>query len=44
VYFLTRRQVGKVATPISVFSARMPVAFLTFYGKDVRNENRAEYG
>ena len=33
VYFLTRRQFGKVATPIAVFSARMPTSFLTFYGK-----------
>ncbi len=33
VYFFTRRQFGKVATPIAVFSARMPSAFLTFYGK-----------
>jgi alkylhydroperoxidase family enzyme len=33
VYFFTRRQFGKVATPIAVFSARMPVAFLSFYGK-----------
>ena len=33
VYFFTRRQFGKVATPIAVFSARMPLAFLSFYGK-----------
>ena len=33
VYFFTRRQFGKVATPIAVFSARMPLGFLTFYGK-----------
>lgn len=32
VYFFTRRQFGKVATPISVFSARMPTRFLRFYG------------
>jgi alkylhydroperoxidase family enzyme len=31
-YFFARRQFGKVATPIAVFSARMPVAFLSFYG------------
>jgi hypothetical protein len=30
VYFLTRRQFGKVATPIAVFSARMPTAFLIY--------------
>jgi alkylhydroperoxidase family enzyme len=33
VYFFTQRQFGKVATPIAVFSARMPAAFLSFYGK-----------
>jgi alkylhydroperoxidase family enzyme len=33
VYFFTRRQFGKVATPIAVFSARMPTSFLSFYGK-----------
>jgi alkylhydroperoxidase family enzyme len=33
VYALTRRQVGKVVTPLSVFGARMPLAFGTFYGK-----------
>jgi alkylhydroperoxidase family enzyme len=33
VYFFMRRSFGKVMTPISVFSARMPLAFLSFYGK-----------
>lgn len=33
VYFFTRRQVGKVIAPITIFSARMPTAFMTFYGK-----------
>jgi len=33
VYRLSRRQVGKVTAPISVFAARMPLAFGTFYGK-----------
>ena len=33
VYFFTRRQFGKVMTPLTVFSARMPTAFMTFYGK-----------
>jgi alkylhydroperoxidase family enzyme len=33
VYTFTRRQFGKVATPIAVFSARMPNGFLSFYGK-----------
>ena len=40
VYFFTRRQFGKVATPIAVFSARMPVAFLTFYGKVSRLDRK----
>lgn len=33
VYFFARRQFGKVATPVAVFSSRMPAAFLSFYGK-----------
>jgi alkylhydroperoxidase family enzyme len=33
VYLLSRRQVGKVTAPISVFAARMPLAFGNFYGK-----------
>ena len=33
VYVLSRRQVGKVTAPISVFAARMPLAFGNFYGK-----------
>jgi alkylhydroperoxidase family enzyme len=32
-YFMTRRQFGKVLTPIKVFTARLPVAFGLFYGK-----------
>jgi alkylhydroperoxidase family enzyme len=32
-YFFMRRSFGKVSTPIAVFSARMPRAFLSFYGK-----------
>jgi alkylhydroperoxidase family enzyme len=40
VYFFTRRQFGKVATPIAVFSARMPVGFLTFYGKVSRLDKK----
>jgi alkylhydroperoxidase family enzyme len=32
-YYFTRRMFGKVSTPIAVFSARMPTAFLRFYGK-----------
>jgi len=33
VYYFTRRMFGTVSTPIAVFSARMPRAFLMFYGK-----------
>jgi alkylhydroperoxidase family enzyme len=33
VYALSRRQVGKVVTPLTVFAARMPLAFGNFYGK-----------
>ena len=32
-YFFTRRQFGKVITPLKVHSARLPVAFGLFYGK-----------
>lgn len=33
VFFFTRRQFGKVLTPLTVFAARMPLAFGMFYGK-----------
>jgi alkylhydroperoxidase family enzyme len=33
VYAATRRQFGKVLTPLKVFAARMPLAFGMFYGK-----------
>jgi len=33
VYFLTKRQYGKVLTPVKVASARLPIAFGMFYGK-----------
>ena len=33
VYVMTRRQFGKVLTPLKVFCARLPVAFGQFYGK-----------
>jgi alkylhydroperoxidase family enzyme len=42
VYFFTRRQFGKVPTPIAVHSARMPTAFLSFYGKVSRLDNKLE--
>src|SRR5262245_25402827 len=33
VYFVARRQYGKVLTPLKVHSARLPLAFGAFYGK-----------
>ena len=33
VYSMTRRQFGKVLTPVKVFCARLPLAFGQFYGK-----------
>ena len=33
VYYFTRRQFGKVLSPLKVFSARLPLAFGMFYGK-----------
>jgi alkylhydroperoxidase family enzyme len=32
-YYFTRRQFGKVLTPLKVYSARLPPAFGLFYGK-----------
>jgi hypothetical protein len=32
-YFFTRRQFGKVLTPLKVHSARLPAAFGMFYAK-----------
>ena len=32
-YAYSKRQFGKVFSPLSVFNARMPTAFLRFYGK-----------
>jgi|SRR5450631_372670 alkylhydroperoxidase family enzyme len=32
VYAMTRRQFGKVLTPLKVFAARLPLAFGKFYG------------
>jgi len=42
VYFFTRRQFGKVPTPISVFSARMPWSFMAFYAKVSRLDKKLE--
>jgi alkylhydroperoxidase family enzyme len=33
VYAMTRRQFGKVLTPLKVFAARLPTGFGMFYGK-----------
>lgn len=33
VYFLTEKRFGKVLTPLKVHSARLPLAFGSFYGK-----------
>jgi len=42
VYFFARRQFGKVPTPLAVHSARMPAAFLSFYGKVSRLDKKLE--
>ena len=42
LYVVTRRQFGKVATPLAVFSARMPFAFLSFYGKVSRLDKKLQ--
>ncbi|HVA05852.1 MAG TPA: hypothetical protein VNG12_03830 [Acidimicrobiales bacterium] len=42
VYALSRRQIGKVVTPLTVFSARMPAAFGTFYGKVSKLDKKLE--
>lgn len=33
VFYFTRRQYGKLLAPLTVFAARMPLAFGMFYGK-----------
>lgn len=40
VFRMSRRQFGKVATPLRVFGARMPAAFGSFYGKVSRLDRR----
>ena len=42
VYAMTRRQFGKVLTPIKVGSARLPVAFGMFYGKIAKLDQKLE--
>jgi alkylhydroperoxidase family enzyme len=40
VYWFSRRQFGVVAGPVAVFAARMPLAFLAFYGKVARLDRK----
>jgi len=42
VYSFSRRQFGKVMTPIKVHSARMPLAFGSFYGKLPRLDKKLQ--
>jgi hypothetical protein len=39
-YFFTRRQFGKVLTPVKVFSPRLPASFGFFYGKISRLDKK----
>ncbi len=41
-YWFTRRQFGKVPGPLSVFCARMPMAFTRFFGKVSRLDKKLE--
>lgn len=41
-YWYTRRSFGKVPGPLSVFCARMPTAFTSFYGKVSRLDKKLE--
>lgn len=40
MFFFLRRRFGKVMTPMAVFSARMPIGFLSFYGKVSRLDKK----
>jgi alkylhydroperoxidase family enzyme len=42
VYAMTRRQFGKVLTPIKVFCARMPLAFGNFFGSISKLDKKLE--
>jgi alkylhydroperoxidase family enzyme len=42
VYNMSRRQFGKVMTPLKVFAARMPLAFGMFSGKISKLDKRLE--
>ena len=41
-YYFTRRQFGKVLTPLKVHSARLPAAFGLFYGKVGKLDQKLE--
>lgn len=41
-YYFTRRQFGKVLTPLKVHSARLPLAFGLFYGKISKLDEKLE--
>ena len=41
-YYFTRRQFGKVLTPLKVHSARLPPAFGLFYAKVSRLDEKLE--
>ncbi len=42
IYFFSRRQFGKVMGPITVFGARMPFGFMSFYGKLSRLDRKLQ--
>jgi alkylhydroperoxidase family enzyme len=42
VFYFTRRRFGKVLTPLTVFSARMPISFGSFYGRVSRLDKKLE--
>ena len=41
-YYFTRRQFGKVLTPLKVYSARLPVGFGLFYSKVAKLDQQLE--
>ena len=43
-YYFTRRQFGKVLTPLKVHSARLPPAFGLFYTKIGKLDKKAAAG
>ena len=40
VYFFVRRQMGRVSTPVAVFSSRMPLAFSSFISRVSRLDKK----